>query len=113
MGGTQGLDDVRLASLVRPLVDDNAKFGAFVWLVPVVDLSVDLVPLVLFSNTSAVVEQQCPACKVPQPQDVRMPLVPVLVPLTLDVLVQADPGLIPLPFGGNGLYGTLKGLAVL
>ena len=51
------LDNVRLASLVRPLVDDNAILGALVWLVPVVDLSVDEVPFVLFCDAGAVVEE--------------------------------------------------------
>ena len=42
-----------------------------------------------------------------------MPFVPVLVPLTLDVLVQAYAGLFTPPLGRNGLDGALQCLVVL
>ena len=51
------MDQIRLPGLVRPHVDDNAILGALVWLVPAVDLSAGLVPLVLLSGAGAVVEQ--------------------------------------------------------
>jgi hypothetical protein len=66
--------------------------------VPVVNVSVDLVPHPLSFDLGTIIKVQCSSCEVPQPQDPGVLLVGMVsVSLADQVLVQCDLGVVSPP----------------
>jgi hypothetical protein len=77
--------------------------------VPVVNVSVDLVPDPLALYLGTVIEVQCSSCEVPQPQDPGVLLVGMVsVSLADQVLVQCDLGVVSPPLWCDVLDGVVE-----
>jgi hypothetical protein len=77
--------------------------------VPVVNVSVDLVPDPLAFDLGTIVEVQCSSCEVPQPQDPGVLLVGMVsVSLADQVLVQCDLGVVSPPLWCDVLDGVVE-----
>ena len=72
----------------RGLVHDDGVFGAFVRLVPVIRLAFDLVPFVFLLYPLAVLENQCAAGEIAQPEYPGQAVVPVSMPLAFNIAVR-------------------------
>ena len=90
---------LRLSLFPRGLVHDDGVFGAFVWFVPVIRPAFDLVPFVFLLYPRAVLENQCTASEVAQPEYPGQAVVPVSMPLALDITIQCYLGFVSPPLG--------------